>query len=183
MSTSSTTASPNPRGTAIAASTQPHLEPHHAGTAVHRIIGDLLLAGERSPSFQTILQAVNANPAVTGATTRRQAAKQRLLTSTSCYFRFFSPPEEWEFVSRETTVGAVRLDLLFSTPAGLRSDEIKTGPVVGREAHLEHDKQLQAQIIAGAEHLEDFIGVRACLLMSPSRSFFLTTSGKREVLS
>ena len=180
MSTSSTTASPNPRGTAIAASTQPHLEPHHAGTAVHRIIGDLLLAGERSPSFQTILQAVNANPAVTGATTRRQAAKQRprpVVISGS------SLPEEWEFVSRETTVGAVRLDLLFSTPAGLRSDEIKTGPVVGREAHLEHDKQLQAQIIAGAEHLEDFIGVRACLLMSPSRSFFLTTSGKREVLS
>jgi len=159
------------------------LQPRYAGTATHQVVAGLLAAGARTPDIRQIVRAVNEHPASARATTYKQAAKQRLVTGAACYFRFFAPPADWKLVSAEAVVGRVRLDLLFETPDGLRADELKTGKITGRADRDAFSEQVHAQVLAGVEHLDGFLGVRACLLAAPRRSYVMTAAGEIEALS
>ncbi len=176
--------SPNTNGEKMSqVSENTPLQPRYAGTATHQVVGCLLAAGARTPDIRQIVRAVNEHPATARITTYRQAAKQRLVTGVACYFRFFAPPADWEFVGAEAVVGGVRLDLLFDTPDGLRADELKTGKLTGRDDRDAFSEQVHAQVAAGVEHLHGFLGVRACLLAAPRRSYVMTADGQIEALS
>lgn len=160
------------------------LDGRSVGAAAHQVIGELLAAGLREPTFEELLAAVGRSQLVReGVASFRQAARQRLITATGVYVRLFVPGREWEFVGREVEVSEARFDLVFRDSDGrVRADEIKAGRLCAEDTRKLED-QLGRQLDGGrARWEESFVGVRALLLWAPVRSFLARPDGEREQL-
>lgn len=100
------------------------------GVIKHTLIGELLTAGIREPSFEEIVQRANRfEPLQSPAIIYRQAARQHVCSGVARYFRLFLPPESWMFQGSEVDLGGVVFDQLWLDEDGLLvADELKRRP-------------------------------------------------------
>lgn len=155
------------------------------GQCIHAVVGELLAEGVWTPSPEKLLSAVAVNPLLRESVAAyRQAAKQRVLSAASLYFRLFLPAAEWRHDGSELRAGARRLDLIWRHPAGeVMADEVKSGRAVSLDARRALESQVAAQVAVGVERFgAEFVGVRAVLLAAPRRSYLLRADGTSENL-
>lgn len=160
------------------------IDGRQVGLAVHLVIAELMREGRRQPTLQELLIVAAGSALMRKRVgSYRQAARQRLLTATSVYLRYFVPGPEWRFVGSEVAVPGARLDLVFEAVDGrVMADEIKTGRLSATE-QAGFEEQIQRQLRGGGElYGTDFAGVRGLLLWAPSRSFIAHADGQRELL-
>ena len=97
------------------------------GTSVHVLVGECLLEGVRHPSPAELLTRAGRHAVTVDArAVHRQAAKQALLTTAAIYFRWFTPPEAWEFIGTEVKARGCQFDLVWQTAGLIVVDEIKS---------------------------------------------------------
>jgi hypothetical protein len=163
----------------------PALDTTTAGRRVHQAIGRLLDAGVRAPASIDVIALARDIVCEPGlAVVRRQAAIQRLATTTASYFRFFALDETWTYLGSELTAKDCRFDFVFEGADGtIVVDELKSGGAADRGARRLFDEQIDRQVDAGtAKWCERFLGVRVLLLAAPRASFLARPDGERETL-
>jgi len=153
------------------------------GVSVHALVGECLHDGLRHPSPVELLTRAGRHAlTVDSRNVHRQAAKQALLTTAAVYFRWFTPPDEWEFLGTEVKAGGCRFDLVWQTAGQVVVDEIKSGAmaVPGRGGF---EPQVARLIKGGATKYGDaFVGVRVIILAAPALSYLARPGGDREAL-
>jgi hypothetical protein len=154
------------------------------GQAAHQVIGEMVRAGVFRPSPLELRAHVARHPLVSHPQlVYRQAGKQRVLTATAVYFRYFAPELEWSLEGLELTHGSSRFDLVWRTGSGFLIDEIKSTRIQDR---FDRDKVEEQVARARANGLdlygEGFVGVRLCMLSAPTRSYILSAAGVRTNL-
>lgn len=149
------------------------------GRAAHRVIARLLERREREPSREEIVAEVRTEQAACLPHVYGIAARARLTSLVSTYFRLFVPDTGSKFVGAEIPLDDAWLDLLFEGPgARLWADELKTGVSVADRDDQALEEQLGREI-RGALTLfgRRFVGVRVLPLAAPSRVFFAWSTG------
>jgi hypothetical protein len=160
------------------------LDGRRMGQAAHEVIGSVLSSGLRTPTLADITTAALAHGSASGATTYRQAARQRLISATRCYFAHFAPADDWMFIGSEVPVQGARFDIVWMDGLGQYvADEIKTSRVPSHAGATALAQQVSAELGAGTRAYGPlFRGVRVCLLHAPKRSFLALPDGRYERL-
>lgn len=155
------------------------------GQCIHAVVGELLAKGVRTPRPEELLSTVAGNELLQESVAAyRQAAKQRVLSGVSLYFRLFLPASQWRYGGSELQAGPRRLDLIWRHGSGeIMADELKSGRAVGFDSRRSLEAQVAAQVAVGVERFgAEFVGVRAILLAAPRRSYLLRADGTSENL-
>jgi hypothetical protein len=159
------------------------LKSQRLGVSVHVLVGECLQDGLRHPSpAELIARAGRHAVTVDSRAVHRQAAKQAVVTTAAIYFRWFTPPEAWEFIGTEVKAHGCRFDLVWQAAGLIVVDEIKSGAaaVPGRDGF---EPQVAGLVRGGETKYEDaFVGVRVILLAAPALSYLASPGGGRKPL-
>lgn len=153
----------------------PHLR-SEIGNAVHRVIHQLLVEGERGPALDLVAKTVARDRCARLPHVYGLAAKQKVVSCATRYFENFAPEPDWVYLGAETPLIGSRMDLLFERPNGrLRGDEIKSGLFASLgdpTPSMEHANRQARE----ARHLygQRFSGVRLVILSGTPRATLIS---------
>jgi len=156
------------------------LNGRRAGEVAHRIIGEFVQSGIYLPTPAQIAAVVANHPETKRAVVYRQAARQRLATAVSLYFRLFGPDPTWELLGVEVSASRSRFDLVWELLRGrVIADELKTGLFITPDEATALHAQVERLRSAGVrKYGEQFAGVRVLLLSAPRLSYLAAPTGE-----
>ncbi|MGH2900027.1 MAG: hypothetical protein ACRDMZ_15235, partial [Solirubrobacteraceae bacterium] len=159
------------------------LDPRALGRAAHEVIQDALADGVRCTDYRTLSIFVGRHEFVQLAPTYRQSSRARLTHALSVYMNFFVPPDTWELIGCEVSLGDPLADIVWRDAEGrIVLDELKAHRCRGVHPHSAQ-RQVEA-LLQGARdrYGKDLAGVRYVLLGAPGTSRWVGADGENRLL-